>query len=222
MTSFLSSNITPAINGFFDWMNILSNKITIGGGQLYFYSTNNKTIASRNVLQATTGGKVLEWVDNAGVVTTLANTNNPTASRHFYCGIMAHGATQNIAIPSPNSAVVDPAQGGASQNNFGTLPNKSIEYVGENGVGYEINITGYVSIVGGAGMPQNITFTFANGAGVYADTNFNCVDNSLQVVPFKLTGFMVCNAGDIMGLIVGSANALTLSLSGLHVNITPI
>lgn len=223
MTSFLSSNITPTLNGFFDWMNAFCNQVTIGGGQLFLYSTNDKTAAARNTLQVTTGGKVLQWVDNAGVVVTLADTTNPTAAISFYAGTMTQGDTQVLIFPAPASTlVVDPAKGGASQNEFGKIAGNLIEYVGENGVGYQVNISGYFTIKGGAGITQSISFNFLNGLNSITDSFATCLDNGSQVIPFSLTGFTVCNAGDTMSFVMGSNNPITVDLSGLHINITPI
>lgn len=223
MTSFLSSNITPSKNGFHDWMNVNCDNLLVGSGQIDMYSTDSQVQASRNTLKATNGGTKLKWVNNVGVETILADTLNPAEQLPFYAGFQSKGVNQPLIFPAPASTVVvDPAISGESQNKFGKLPNNTIEYVGQPDTAFMINITGFFTIKGGAGIAQNISFEFFNGLNSLAYTDCVCLDNGTQIINFAMCGFSVIQPGDILTLNSSSNNPLTVDLGGLHVNISQV
>jgi len=223
MTSFLSSNVTPALNGYHDWMDVNCDNLLVGSGQIDMYSVDSKLPVAKNTLKATNGGTKLKWVNNVGVETILADTLNPPEQLPFYAGFQAKGVNQPLIFPAPASTVVvDPAKSGESQNKFGKLPDNTIEYVGNANTAFMFNITGYFSITGGAGILQNISFELFNGVNSLSYTDCICIDNGTQIVNFALAGFSVCNPADIITLKAGSNNPVTVDLGGLHVNISQV
>lgn len=216
MTSFLSSDITPTINNFHDWYDANNNNILVGSGQIELYSTDDKTDSSINTLKVTNGGKILKWVDNAGYITILADTINPSIDKFYFNGYMNKGVAQTILFAPPNGVVLNPSLSGLNQNGFTVDVSNSITYTGTNNAGFLINITGYLTIKGGIGILQTIDLTFANGLGIYANTNVMCIDNGTNLVQFCLSGFTVCNTGDVMGLIASCTNAVTCDFMSLH------
>jgi len=222
MTSFLSSNITPTNNNFHDWLDIKNDNVLIGSGEITMYSTDDKTSSSTNVLKATDGGKILKWVDNAGYITILADTIHPATDDFYFSGGMNKGVTQVINFVPPDGVILDPALNSLNQNGFTVNPNNSITYSGSNNNAFLINITGYLSITGGAGAFQTIDLTFANGLGVYTNTEVMCIDNGTNLVQFCLSGLTICNNGDVMGLIATCANAVQANIMSLHFTMQPI
>jgi len=222
MTSFLSTNITPAINGFFDWMNVLCDKLTIGSAQLYFYSTENKTLSTRNVLQVNTHGDILEWISNDSVVHTLANSVTPVNYKNFFVSSMAYGTLQSIVIADPVAFyVVDPVFTGASnnKNQFAKIAGDVVQYTGAPNRGFNVNISGTASTIGGGGTIHKITLTFKQNATIIASCSFTCVDTT-EFVNFNLSTFAIVNTWEGLTLNINCDAPLTVGLQDLTINIT--
>lgn len=222
MTSFLSSNIVPAINGFFDWMNVLCNQLTVGGAQMYFYSTDNKTLAARNLLQVGNHGNTLEWISNDGVVHTLANSTNPSLSKNFFTSFMILGTVQPIVIPMPPiSTLIDPQLPTAVslKNEWSKIAGDKLQYTGAPNRAFLVNITGTASTMGGGGTEHQMNVSFEKQPTIICQSDFTCIDTTQQV-NFSLSGFFIANTWDTYELYVYCNAPLTVGIQDLSVNIT--